>query len=60
MAVGVAKTSAQGQNTTKIVTARIISPEKIHVRAAALRAMTTIQVAQRSAMPHNFGFASIC
>ena len=46
MAVGVARTSAQGQNTTSMVTARIISCVKSQVSAAALSAMTTIQVAQ--------------
>ena len=51
MAVGVASTSAQGQNTTRMVTARMIWPVKSHVRAAALRAITTIQVAHRSASP---------
>ena len=54
MAVGVAKTKAQGQKTTRIVTARIISPLITQVRAAAVRAITTIQVAQRSAMPTIF------
>ena len=49
MAVGVASTSAQGQNTTRMVTARMISPVTSHVPAAAVRAMTTIQVAHRSA-----------
>ena len=51
MAVGVASTRAQGQNTTRMVTARITCPVTSQVRAAAVRAMTTIQVAQRSAMP---------
>ena len=51
MAVGVARTRAQGQNTTRMVTARIISPVTAQVMAAALSAMTTIQVAQRSARP---------
>ena len=51
MAVGVASTRAQGQNTTRMVTARMIWPVMSQVRAAALRAMTTIQVAQRSARP---------
>ena len=51
MAVGVASTSAQGQKTTRIVTARMISPENIHVSAAAVSAMTTIHVVQRSARP---------
>ena len=51
MAVGVARTNAQGQKTTRIVTARIISPVKNQVKAAEVRAMTTIQVAQRSAIP---------
>ena len=51
MAVGVASTSAQGQKTTRIVTARMISPEMSHVSAAAVRAMTTIHVAQRSDRP---------
>ena len=37
MAVGVASTRAQGQKTTKIVTARMISPEINQVSAAALR-----------------------
>ena len=51
MAVGVASTSAHGQNTTRIVTARMISSVISHVSAAAVRAITTIQVAQRSARP---------
>ena len=54
MAVGVASTSAQGQNTTRIVTARMISPVMSHVSAAAESAMTTIHVAQRSARPTIF------
>ena len=56
MAVGVARTRAQGQNTTRIVTARMISPVKSHVSAAAVRAITTIHVAQRSASPTIFAF----
>ena len=56
MAVGVASTSAQGQKTTSIVTARIISPVKAQVSAAAESAITTIQVAQRSARPTIFAF----
>lgn len=55
MAVGVASTRAQGQNTTRIVTARIISPEISQVSAAALKAITTIQVAQLSVIPTIFG-----
>ena len=51
MAVGVARTRAQGQNTTRMVTARMICPVMSQVSAAADRAMTTIQVAHRSAMP---------
>ena len=51
IAVGVASTSAQGQNTTRIVTARMISPLMSQVSAAAVRAITTIHVAQRSATP---------
>ena len=51
MAVGVASTRAQGQNTTRMVTARMISPVISQVRRAADRAMTTIQVAHRSASP---------
>ncbi len=51
MAVGVASTSAHGQNTTRMVTARMICPVTAHVMAAALSAMMTIHVAQRSAMP---------
>ena len=54
MAVGVASTSAQGQNTTRIVTARKISPVTSHVSAALDNAITTIQVAQRSARPTIF------
>ena len=54
MAVGVASTRAQGQNTTKIVTARISSPVTKPVMAAADRAITTIQVAHRSASPTIF------
>ena len=49
MAVGVASTKAQGQKTTSMVTARMIWPDISQVRAAAVRAMTTIQVAHRSA-----------
>lgn len=49
MAVGVTNTSAQGQKTTQIVTARMIWPEMAQVSAAAVRAMNTIQVAHRSA-----------
>ena len=56
MAVGVARTIAHGQNTTRIVTARINSPDIIQVRAAAVRAITTIQVAQRSAIPTILAF----
>ena len=51
MAVGVASTRAQGQNTTSMVTARIISPVTAQVMPAASRAVTTTQVAQRSARP---------
>ena len=51
MAVGVARTKAQGQNTTNIVTALIISPVKNQVRPAADNAITTIQVAHLSAIP---------
>ena len=54
IAVGVASTSAQGQNTTRMVTARMIAPVISQVSAAALSAMTTIQVAQRSAIPTIF------
>ena len=56
MAIGVARTRAHGQNTTRIVTARMISPVKSQVRAAAKRAITTIQVAKRSARPTIFAF----
>ena len=49
MAVGVASTRAQGQKTTRMVTARSTSPGTIQAPAAAVRAVTTIQVAQRSA-----------
>ena len=51
MAVGVASTRAQGQNTTRMVTARMGSRVMRPVKAAAVRAATTIQVAQRSASP---------
>ena len=51
MAVGVASTRAQGQNTTRMVTARMISSVISQVSPAAARAITTIQVAQRSARP---------
>ena len=54
IAVGVASTRAQGQKTTRMVTARMISLVKTQVRAAALSAMTTIQVAHRSASPTIF------
>ena len=54
IAVGVASTKAQGQKTTRIVTARIISPVKNHVIPAEMRAMATIHVAQRSAIPTIF------
>ena len=56
MAVGVASTSAQGQNTTRMVTARMSSPEISQVSSAAESAMTTIQVAHRSAMPTILAF----
>ena len=56
IAVGVASTRAQGQKTTRIVTARIIFPEISQVRNAAVSAVTTIHVAQRSAMPTIFAF----
>ena len=56
IAVGVARTSAHGQKTTRIVTARMISPEISQVRAAAVRAITTIHVAQRSARPTILAF----
>lgn len=49
IAVGVASTSAQGQNTTRMVTERISSPVTSQASPAEARAMTTIQVAQRSA-----------
>ena len=56
MAVGVASTRAQGQNTTRMVTERMISPVNSQVSTAADRAMTTIQVAQRSARPTILAF----
>ena len=56
IAVGVARTSAHGQKTTRIVTARMISPESSHVSAAAVSAMTTTHVANRSAKPTIFAF----
>ena len=56
IAVGVASTNAQGQNTTKIVTARITCPEISQVKMAAVSATTTTQVAQRSASPTIFAF----
>ena len=54
MAVGVASTRAQGQNTTRMVTARITWPVNSQVRAAAVSARITIQVAHRSARPTIF------
>ena len=51
MAVGVARTKAQGQNTTRIVTALIIYPVIIHVNNALIKAATTIYVAHLSAIP---------
>ena len=54
MAVGVASTSEQGQNTTRMVTARMISPVTSHVASAAENAPATIQVAQRSARRTTF------
>ena len=42
MAVGVANTKAHGQNTTKIVTALIISPVNSHVNMAVENAAITI------------------
>ncbi len=51
IAAGVASTNAHGQNTTRIVTERIISPVTIYVQIAASNAITTIHVAQRSAIP---------
>ena len=50
IAVGVAKINAHGQNTTKIVTARIISPVKIKVKTAQINAITTMKVAHLSAV----------
>ena len=41
-AVGVARTSAHGQKTTRIVTARISSPVTSHTAAAAVSAAKTI------------------
>ncbi len=49
MAVGVASTSEQGQNTTSTVTARKISPVTRYTPTAEASAPTTTQVAQRSA-----------
>ena len=56
IAVGVANTNAHGQNTTKIVTARIISPVIAQVNPAADNAITTIHVAHLSAIPTIFAF----
>ncbi len=50
MAVGVAKTSAQGQKTTRIVTARKISFVTSQVTIAVLKEATTIHVAHLSAV----------
>ena len=56
IAVGVASTNAHGQNTTKIVTALIISFVIKPVSAAAVKAITTIHVAHLSAIPTIFAF----
>ena len=56
IAVGVARTRAQGQNTTKIVTERSSCPVANQVITAAVSAITTIQVAHRSASPTIFAF----
>ena len=48
-AVGVAKMNAHGQKTTNTVTARKNIPVPSHVKTAHPRAMTTSQVAHRSA-----------
>ena len=56
MAVGVASTRAQGQNTTRMVTARIRSLVMNPIRMDAVNAVTTIHVAQRSASPTIFAF----
>ena len=45
-----------GKNTTKIVTARIISPVIAQVNPAADNAITTIHVAHLSAIPTIFAF----
>ena len=58
IAVGVARTRAHGQKTTRMVTARMIWPEISHVRTAALKAITTIQVAHRSAIPTIFALSA--
>ena len=49
IAVGVARTNAHGQNTTKIVTDLIISKVNKYVNTAAVKAITTISVAHLSA-----------
>ncbi|MPN29869.1 hypothetical protein SDC9_177322 [bioreactor metagenome] len=54
IAVGVANTKAQGQNTTRIVTALIISPVTNQVKIALEKAAITIYVAHLSATPTIF------
>ena len=56
IAVGVASTREHGQNTTRIVTALMISPVMIHVSAAAVSAVTTIHTAHLSASLTIFAF----
>jgi hypothetical protein len=59
MAVGVAKINAQGQNTTKIVTARMISPVYTKVKTAQINAITTMKVAHLSAALTTFAFSGL-
>ncbi|MNP10450.1 hypothetical protein D3C76_1026010 [compost metagenome] len=56
IAVGVANTKEHGQNTTSIVTERMISPVINQVAAADIKAITTIQVAHLSAIPTILAF----
>ena len=59
IAVGVASTRAQGQNTTRMVTERMICPVKSQVSTAALKAIITIHVAHRSCNSNNFCFSGV-
>jgi len=57
IAVGVAKTSAHGQNTTRIVTDRAISNVYRYVKIAAVKAIATTNVAHLSAWRTTLAFS---